>query len=334
MLWAVAAAAIALRVLPILVPWLQKKAILDQPNERSSHTVPTPRGGGLAVVAAVLPLWGLVMALAPASPARGVLLVLLLGGAVLAGLSWMDDRHSLSAKKRLLVQAALVGGAMLVWPSDLTLFQGSQPLWLDRAVMALGWLWFLNLYNFMDGIDGITGVQTVSIAGGLALVALMSGLSLAPYPALAAVLAGAALGFLRWNWHPAKVFMGDVGSIPLGFWLGGLLLLVACEGAWGVALVLPGYYLADASLTLGKRWLRRENLAQAHRQHFYQVAVHGGRRTHAQVSQRVAVANTGLVVLALSLGWMPGLLVALLAVAVVMTLLRWMVTVEGKGEGG
>ena len=175
-------------------------------------------------------------------------------------------------------------------------FQGLLPLWLDRLLAALAWLWFVNLFNFMDGIDGIAGVESASLGVGLALVFLLSGLIL---PAGLALLAtAAALGFLLVNWHPARIFLGDVGSVPLGFLLGWLLLLAAAEGAWAAALILPGVYWADATVTLLRRACRGERVWRAHREHFYQRAVQRGLR-HDQVARRIALANAGLVLLAL-----------------------------------
>ena len=247
--------------------WLQRylraRAILDQPNERSSHAVPTPRGGGIAVVAALLLVGG---GIAYASASGAVVGVLGLA-ALLAAVSWLDDLHTLPPAPRLLAQVAAVALGLTALPGDGLVFQGLLPLWLDLLLAGLVWVWFINLYNFMDGIDGITGIETATIGGGLVLVAAT------PFGALGATALGAALGFLVWNKPPARLFLGDVGSVPLGFVLGWLLLSLAAQGQWAAALLLPLYYLADATLTLVKRLLRREAVWQAHRSHFYQQAV-------------------------------------------------------------
>ena len=171
----------------------------------------------------------------------------------------------------------------------------SRP-WSITSWQCLPGVWFINLYNFMDGIDGITGVETAAIGLGVALLALVGA---TPDLAAAAAIAAAGLGFLVWNWHPARIFMGDAGSVPLGFLLGWLLLALAARGAWAPALILPGYYLADATLTLIARTLAGERIWQAHRRHFYQRAVRGG-ASHAAVVLRVAAADILLIVLAVA----------------------------------
>jgi UDP-N-acetylmuramyl pentapeptide phosphotransferase/UDP-N-acetylglucosamine-1-phosphate transferase len=138
----------------------------------------------------------------------------------------------------------------------------------------------------MDGIDGITAVETISLALGFAL--------LGQFIPQSALLIAVSLGFLLWNWHPAKIFLGDSGSIPLGFLLGWLLLLLAGRGHWAAALILPAYYLADSTLTLLRRAVRGEKIWLAHRQHAYQRAVQAGAR-HDQVTLTILAANLLLI---------------------------------------
>ena len=289
---------------------LRRRAILDHPNERSSHAVPTPRGGG----------WGILLVLVPGWVVLGVSPAVLAGLAGLAAVSWLDDRRGLPPGPRLLVQAAAV--ALGLWAlGDQPVFQGWLPWGLDRAVAALCWLWFINLFNFMDGIDGLAGSEAVAVAAGLALVAVASGL----VPELvrpALVLAGAALGFLVWNWQPARVFMGDVGSVPLGFALGWLLLAAAAAGLWPAAILLPLYFVTDATVTRLRRLADGQRIWQAHREHFYQRAVQGG-RSHAGVVGAVVVANLALIGLALGALELGGLVVVG-GVLVVVGVLWWL----------
>lgn len=296
---------------------LRRRAILDHPNPRSSHARPTPRGAGLAVVPITLAAWiaGAGFDLPPA------LAAIVCGTAVLALLSWVDDLHSLPVALRLAVQAAVVGTAIFWLDDHGLIFQGLLPAWLDMLAAGLLWLWFLNLFNFMDGIDGISGVETVCIGAGLAALAAPSAGG-APPAWFGATLAAAAAGFLVWNWQPARIFLGDVGSIPIGFLLGFLLLALAARGYWAAALILPAYYLADATITLGRRLWRRERVWQAHAEHFYQQAVRSG-LSHAQVSLAILAANVVLIGLALTslAAPLPSLAGAALVVA---ALLAWM----------
>jgi len=194
-----------------------------------------------------------------------------------------------------LVLAAL-GLALL--PGAGAVFQGMLPPLLDRVATALLWVWFVNLFNFMDGIDGITGVETAASGIGVALVVLSIGNDPDGSAVLALTLAAGVLAFLCWNWHPAQLFLGDVGSVPLGYLLGWLLLTLATKGLWAPALILPLYYLADATITLVRRLLRRERVWEAHRQHFYQRAL-GDDGNHAAVAMMVLAADMLLVLLAL-----------------------------------
>ena len=302
----------------LILRLLKSRAILDHPNERSSHVTPTPKGGGIAVVAAVLAGW---VGISWDTPAAAISLSVVPAALALAALSWLDDLKGLSPLWRLLGQGAAVAFVLASTPSVKPFFGGLLPGALDGLAAGLLWLWFINLFNFMDGIDGLAGVETATLGLGIALVAAAAGMS----PALViyglALLAG-ALGFLWWNWQPARIFLGDVGSVPLGFLLGWLLVETAAAGLWAPALILPLYYLADATITLAHRLLKREKIWQAHREHFYQLAVQRG-RSHATVGLAVLCANLALITLAvaaLSRPW-PALVAAVFVVAM---LLAWM----------
>ena len=273
---------------------LRARQVLDEPTARSSHVVATPRGGGLAITAVGVLVWlVLILTRAEPSPAAWALPALWLA---LAGLSFVDDMRGLPVLLRLSGQIAAVAGGLALLPDEARLLQGLVSYWPDRIAAGLLWLWFVNLYNFMDGIDGIAVVETVGLGSGIAIVAVMLGLA-APDPLLGAALAGAAIGFGFWNWPPAKLFMGDVGSIGLGFVLGWLLLQLACAGHWLPALILPLYYLADASLTLARRACRLQPVWRAHRSHYYQQAA-ARMGSHAAVSLRVAAVNALLIAVA------------------------------------
>jgi UDP-N-acetylmuramyl pentapeptide phosphotransferase/UDP-N-acetylglucosamine-1-phosphate transferase len=274
-----------------LIPLLRRARVLDRPNARSSHAVPTPRGGGIAVVAAILAAWLTLLAQGLVPPP---LLLVTAAAALLAAVSWRDDVGGLSPTLRLLAQFLAVAIGMTAVAPAGPVFQGRLPPALDSAAAALFWVWFVNLFNFMDGIDGLAGSEAAAIGGGLVLVAALGAGRDPPLALLAAAPAAAALGFLVWNWAPARIFLGDVGSVPLGYLLGFLLLDAAARGHWMAALILPLYFLADATITLARRLLRGEAVWRAHRRHFYQRAVQRG-LGHAAVARRVIAADLGLI---------------------------------------
>jgi UDP-N-acetylmuramyl pentapeptide phosphotransferase/UDP-N-acetylglucosamine-1-phosphate transferase len=299
-----------------LIPLLRRAAVLDRPNERSSHVVPTPRGGGIAVVAAILVAWLAVVAVGLVGPR---MLIICFGAGLLAAISWLDDLGGLSLSVRLVAQLVAVGlGILPALPEELV-FRGWLPPGLDAVAAVLLWLWFINLFNFMDGIDGLAGSEAAAIGIGLVLYASV-GMTRSPGLALlSAAVAAAALGFLVWNWAPARIFLGDVGSVPLGYLLGCLLLGVTADGGWKIALILPLYFLADSTITLLRRLFRGERFWLPHRQHFYQRAAQRG-LGHAEIVYRVIAAD----VLLVGCGWAAengGGVVALGAAAVVVAVL-------------
>jgi UDP-N-acetylmuramyl pentapeptide phosphotransferase/UDP-N-acetylglucosamine-1-phosphate transferase len=296
-----------------LIPALRRAAVLDCPNERSSHAIPTPRGGGVAVVAASLVAWLVLIALGAAPT---TLLPVIVGAIALAVVSWLDDLRGLSPAVRLSAQCAAVASGIVAMPEG-AVFPFWLPFWLDRAAAALLWVWFINLYNFMDGIDGLAGTETAAIGIGLALFAVI-GIGDGPVPA--AAVASAAIGFLVWNWAPARIFLGDVGSVPLGYLLGFLLLATAARGHWKIALILPLYFLADATITLLRRGARGERVWLPHREHFYQQAARRG-LGHAVIARRVTAANLILIAAGLVAETISGALGLAAAAATVMALL-------------
>ena len=272
----------------MVIPYLRRAGVAATPNERSLHRAPTPHGGGVGPVAAIVLVW-LAAVIGRWRPEADLLI--LAGVVLLAVVSWLDDRYELSPATRLIPQIVVVLLSLDLVPLGGPVFQFWLPPVLDRVATGLVWLWFINLFNFMDGADGLTGSEATTIGAGIVLVAA----SLDPATAvLGAALAAAALGFLASNWAPARVFMGDVGSIPLGYLIGFLLLRLAAEGMWRAALILPLYFLADATITLARRALRGERVWQPHREHFYQRAVLAG-LGHAAMVRRVIVANLALV---------------------------------------
>jgi UDP-N-acetylmuramyl pentapeptide phosphotransferase/UDP-N-acetylglucosamine-1-phosphate transferase len=280
--------------LVVLMRPLFARYALARPNARSSHKAPTPQGGGVAVV---LGGWIALVAAAWMGQAHGLtaLVPLGIGAALLMGLGVADDIVSLPALPRLVLQAVAVIAVVATMPAELRALP-VVPLVLERIVEAIALLWFVNLVNFMDGIDWITVVETVPVAAGVYIVSLFG--AVPQTPALVALaLLGAVLGFAPFNRPVAKLFLGDGGSLPIGLVMGWLLLQLAGSGHLAAALLLPLYYVGDATITLMRRWARGEPIMQAHRNHFYQIATTRGFSV-MDVVKRVFAANLVLLWLA------------------------------------
>jgi UDP-N-acetylmuramyl pentapeptide phosphotransferase/UDP-N-acetylglucosamine-1-phosphate transferase len=309
----------------VLQPLFRRHA-LARPNARSSHTVPTPQGGGVAVVVAVMVALGLVGGLAGAE--RVALAGLLpLGGAVvlLTMVGAVDDMFAVAALPRLAVQAAAVIAVVATMPAELRAVP-MVPLTIERSAEMLAGLWFVNLTNFMDGIDWMTVAETVPVTAGIFVFALAGA---APQAAglVALALCGAMLGFAPFNRPVAKLFLGDVGSLPVGLIMFWLLLQLAGSGHLAAALLLPLYYVADATITLLRRIGRRENITESHRGHFYQLATARGLSVMA-VIRGVFIVNLMLAALAgasvRAASWMFDLVALALGCATVAGLLAMM----------
>jgi UDP-N-acetylmuramyl pentapeptide phosphotransferase/UDP-N-acetylglucosamine-1-phosphate transferase len=277
-----------------IIPVLRRQNILDHPNERSSHSMPTPRGGGIALIGALLLAW---LALAQMGAVAPRIVGISLAAAALAVVCWIDDLRGLSPWLRLLAQGAAVAVGISCLPETTVPLAGRLGS-VYLTGLGLLWVWWLNLFNFMDGIDGLAGAEAAAIGVGMLLFATFGVGTDSELGLLAAAIVGAAMGFLVWNWSPARIFLGDVGSAPLGYLLGFLLLALALRGFWKIALILPLYFLADATITLTRRLLRGERVWQAHREHYYQQAVRQG-LGHTSVVKRVIAAD----ILLTACGW-------------------------------
>ncbi|WP_316204921.1 MULTISPECIES: glycosyltransferase family 4 protein [unclassified Bradyrhizobium] len=287
---ALSAAAICAALIVLLRPLLQRYA-LARPNARSSHKVPTPQGAGIAVIAATLLIGGGYAWTTGAAPP----VLLLAATPLIALVGLVDDIRPIPVLPRLLLQAIAVGLVVLTAPGELRLVP-PLPLALERALLLIAGLWFVNLVNFMDGLDLMTAAEAVPITAALTALGVFGLLPLS-VTLIAAALCGALLGFAPFNRPVAKVFLGDVGSLPIGLLLGWCLLELAWRGHIAAALLLPLYYLADATLTLLRRMLRGEPFWAAHRTHFYQRATDNG-FTVARVVSDVFALNLVLAALA------------------------------------
>jgi Fuc2NAc and GlcNAc transferase len=267
------------------------RSLMDIPNTRSSHTIPTPRGGGLAVV------FSFLLALPVLAEFGGlqwsVAWALLGAGAGIALLGFLDDHSHIAARWRLL--GHFVAAAwLLFWLGGLppvTLLSWTLNLgWAGHILAAVFLVWMLNLFNFMDGIDGVASIQAITTCLSGALLYWVLGEP--SYTTVPMLLAAAVAGFLYWNFPPARIFMGDAGSGFLGIMLGGLTIqaaIVEPELLWAW-LILMGVFVVDATFTLLRRLLRGDKVYEAHRSHAYQAA---SRRfgAHRPVSLGVLVIN-------------------------------------------
>jgi UDP-N-acetylmuramyl pentapeptide phosphotransferase/UDP-N-acetylglucosamine-1-phosphate transferase len=265
----VLAAALSAGITWVIQPLLRRYA-LARPNARSSHHMPTPQGAGIAVITATLTVAGLAAVL------MGFALPLALFGATvfIALVGMVDDIKTIPVLPRLLLQAAAVGVVIYTAPGDLRIMP-ALPLAVERGLLLLAGLWFVNLVNFMDGIDLMTVAEVVPVTGALVLLSWLDHFQGLP-SLVAMALCGAMLGFAPYNRPVARVFLGDVGSLPIGLLLGWCLLHLAWHQHLIAALLLPLYYLTDATLTLSRRIARREPFWAAHRSHFYQRATDNG----------------------------------------------------------
>lgn len=271
----------------VLLRYARTRGMLDLPTDRSSHVVPTPRGGGAAVAAAGLA--GLAVAWYAGRLPVALAQALLGGGILVAAIGWLDDRRGVSAGVRLMVHAAAAGYAVVLL--------GGLPGMGGVAGAALAWLgivWAINLYNFMDGLDGLAASEAVTVATGAA--ALLWSLGHPGLAAAAALVGAAALGFIPWNWPPARIFLGDVGSGFLGYAFGVLALAAHNSGALSVPfwLAMLGLFVFDATITLMRRLVAGDRVTAPHRLHAYQRLVQVG-WSHRRVTGTVMAVNLLLV---------------------------------------
>jgi len=292
--------------------------MLDIPNERSSHSSPTPRGGGFAI--AVTSLGGIVLASSLGWVSQDLATALVGGGVLIAAIGWIDDHRSLSPLTRFAAQFISAGWAMY-WlggfPS-LSLGIVSVKLGFMGIILgSLGIVWAINLYNFVDGIDGLAAGEAVStgVIGGL----LLLGVGKPDLAIVALLIAAANLGFLPLNWAPARLFMGDAGSGLLGYLFA--VLAVASENSGGIPLMLwvllLGVFIFDATVTLCRRIVHGHRWYHAHHSHAYQRLVQAG-RSHAQVSSMILLFNFILAILAIVAWKQPALFLAAIVVGAVL----------------
>ena len=323
-----AAAALSAGLIVVLLPALRRHA-LARPNARSSHVEPTPQGGGIAVVVATAIVALAAVTVISPPDERGQLAWVLGAAALIAAVGAVDDMRAMPVLPRLLLHTLAVAVVIAALPAELRVVP-PLPWWIERALLALAALWFVNLVNFMDGIDWMTVAETVPIAGGLVAIGWLGALPSAG-TVTALTLLGAVLGFAPFNRPVARLFLGDVGSLPIGLLLAWLLMLLALNGHVAAALLLPLYYLADATLTLARRLLAGERVWQAHRTHFYQRATDGG-FTVSEIVSRVFAVNIMLALLAFISVAVPIWWISLAALVAGVALVAWLLWTFTRGR--
>lgn len=273
-----------------------KLSLVDFPNKRSSHVTPTPRGGGVAVV--LVALAGSILLYLSALVSANIILGICLGGGCVALVGFIDDHRHLSAGIRIAVHvfASLLSLFLIYNFFYLTDFAQQAKLNYIYFFVVIGLVWSLNLYNFMDGIDGLSGVEAITVFSGIAFILWFNGGNTA-YIQWLLILSVSTLGFLVWNWPPAKIFMGDACSGFLGYCIGLFAIITSNESSVSIWswLILYGVFVVDATVTLLRRILiARERFYEAHRSHTYQIL---SRRLNSH--QKVTLG-----VLAINLFWL------------------------------
>ena len=306
----------------LLAPWAVRvcraKGLLAGADDRHIHKTPTPHGGGFILPLVITPL-GLAAVWLLQLPFAPFLSVLLIASLLVAWVGWLDDHHHLQPRLRLAVHLLAVGIGLMFLPQLFDEF----PLWVEKILLLLGWGWFVNLYNFMDGADGLATPEAIFISLALALI-------VPPFAPLALLIAAAATAFLRVNAPPAKVFMGDVCSTWLGYVLGGLLLVACADDTWTVIWPLATITLvfsADATLTLLRRIAQGHAPWQPHRTFWFHRFLALG-SSHRRLITMVAILNLALLAIAKTsllfasstasaIGFAGGILLIILALSVI-----------------
>ncbi len=300
---------ISLITIKLSIKILEKTKTLDIPNERSNHDLPTPKGAGIGIIAALLIIYYIFFPITD--------FIFPISIFFLCIISFINDNKQISIFIRLVIQIILAMIVLSFWPPllNLPLLEIIIPSWLELIILLLFIIWMTNLFNFMDGIDGISSIQCIIIGLGVGSCLILSQDINKIENIIAGFFIGSGFAFLIWNWHPAKVFLGDAGSVPIGFINGILFLLLFKNGLWYIAFILNSYYLADSSITLLKRILRKEKPWKAHKSHFYQKAVQNG-YSHSKVCFIIASHGLFLIVVSFITAMKPTFIIILFSILI------------------
>lgn len=301
---------------------LKDKNIVDTPSSRRVHTTPTPRGGGIAIVLAFCISYIVYGHLS--NDDIGHVVDLIFPVVAISGISLLDDLYEVPIITRLFIHISTSIYVIINFLLPATLFHSEIPYILDITFSVIGLVGFLNIYNFLDGIDGITASESIHLSIVLLILCYLryehihqANLVII----IATLILGSSIGFIKYNWHPAKIFLGDIGSISIGFLIGLCLIIVASGGfrlflATNIAAL---YYIADGLLTILIRLMNREKIWLPHLKHFFQQAVKNG-MTHDVVTKKIMLCNLFLMTLSISALYYP-IISSIIAILIVTLLL-------------
>ncbi|BFD46885.1 MAG: glycosyltransferase family 4 protein [Rickettsia endosymbiont of Sergentomyia squamirostris] len=292
---------------------------MDIPDPRRVHSRITPRGGGLAIVIVVIIALIAYEYFSTKTLINSIKIVPLL--LIISTISFLDDLISIPIFVRLIFHIICSTIAIFLFLFPVVLFHHELPLYIDFMLSIIGLIVFLNIYNFLDGIDGISGAESIHLSITILILCYLKSdiiININFIIVLNTIILACSIGFLIFNWHPAKIFLGDVGSISLGFLLGLCLLLISASSVhlFVASSIASLYYLADGGLTILIRLVNKEKIWQPHLKHFFQKAVRNG-KSHKEVVSRIIICNILLMVLSIISLYFP-LLSIIFAILVVM----------------
>ncbi len=313
----------------LLIPQLTAFGLVDKPSSRRAHKVPTPRGGGLAIVIVFVISFIAAEYWLHENLVNSIRLIPIF--LLISIISFLDDVKTIPVVIRLFVHLVCAGLAiyLFLYPTSLfrgILFHAELPIYLDFALTMLGLAAFLNIYNFLDGIDGITTAESIHLAITMLILCYLKYdiiLNVDLVIIIASIMLACGSAFIIFNWHPAKIFLGDSGSISMGFLMGLCLLFLSASSLrlFAASVIASLYYLADGGLTILIRLMNKEKIWQPHLKHFFQKAVKNG-KTHKQVVARISFCNLLLMVLAASVLYYPITSIILAPLVVMITLIN------------
>ncbi|MFU7500684.1 MAG: UDP-phosphate alpha-N-acetylglucosaminyltransferase [Candidatus Tisiphia sp.] len=303
----------------LLISSLPSFGVVDIPDPRRVHSRITPRGGGLAIVIVVIIALIAYEYFSTKTLINSIKIVPLL--LIISTISFLDDLISIPIFVRLIFHIICSTIAIFLFLSPVVLFHHELPLYIDFVLSIIGLIVFLNIYNFLDGIDGISGTESIHLSITILILCYLKSdiiININFIIVLNIIILACSIGFLIFNWHPAKIFLGDVGSISLGFLLGLCLLLISASSVhlFVASSIASLYYLADGGLTILIRLVNKEKIWQPHLKHFFQKAVRNG-KSHKEVVSRIIICNILLMVLSIISLYFP-LLSIIFAILVVM----------------